>query len=112
QARIQRLSSRAGRVQLGAGVATALAIYLFIAFYLSVTAPIRRIVAVLHTVAAGDLTGRGVVDTPDELSFISRALNETIAKTEAITNRLAHQASYDLLTGLPNRAFALRALDE
>jgi diguanylate cyclase (GGDEF)-like protein len=112
QARIERLSTRVRWVQLGAGLATALAIYLFIGFYLSVAAPIRRIVAVLHAVADGDLTGRVVVDTHDELSFVGRALNDTIAKTEAVTNRLARQASHDTLTGLPNRAFVLDRLDE
>ncbi len=48
----------------------------------------------------------------DELSFVARAINDTIAKTEAATTRLARQASHDTLTGLPNRAFVLGRLDE
>jgi diguanylate cyclase (GGDEF)-like protein len=112
QARIGRLAARARWAQLGAGAATALAVYLFIGFYLSVTRPIGRIVAVLHAVAEGDLTGRVVVDTHDELSFVARTLNDTIDKTEAITNRLARLATYDTLTGLPNRAYVLERLNE
>jgi diguanylate cyclase (GGDEF)-like protein len=112
QTRIGRLSTQARWAQLGAGAATALAIYLFIGFYLSIAAPIRRIVGSLHAVAEGDLTRRVVVDTHDELSFVARAINDTIAKTETATNRLARQASHDTLTGLPNRAFVLGRLDE
>src|SRR6185312_9347613 len=87
QARIERLSTQARWAQLGAGVATALAVYLFIGFYLSIAAPIRRIVGSLHAVAEGDLTRRVVVDTHDELSFVACAINDTIAKTEAASNR-------------------------
>ncbi len=110
--RIDTLTARAERVQLGAGIAAALAVYLFAGFYLSVISPIRRIVAVLHAVADGDLTRRVTVDTHDELSFVARALNDTIGKTEIATGRLGRQASHDTLTGLPNRAYALRRLDE
>ncbi|GIG48571.1 putative bifunctional diguanylate cyclase/phosphodiesterase [Dactylosporangium siamense] len=110
--RIDTLTTRTQRVQLGAGIAAALAVYLFVGFYLSVISPIRRIVAVLHDVADGDLTSRVTVDTHDELGFVARALNDTIGKTEIATGRLGRQASHDTLTGLPNRAFALRRLDE
>jgi diguanylate cyclase (GGDEF)-like protein len=63
-------------------------------------------------VAAGDLTRRVSVDTHDELSFVAKALNETVAKTEIATNRLAQQATHDTLTGLPNRAFVLDRLGQ
>jgi diguanylate cyclase (GGDEF)-like protein len=109
--RIAGFSSRAQRVVIGTGLAAALAIYLFIGFYLSVAAPIRRIVATLHGVAHGDLTRRVEVDTHDELSFVATALNETVAKTEIATERLAEQATYDALTALPNRAVVVKCLE-
>jgi diguanylate cyclase (GGDEF)-like protein len=112
RARIDGLSTRARRVELISGLAALLAGYLFAGFYLSVTQPIRRIVATLHAVANGDLTQRVAVDTQDELSFVARALNDTVATTEIATNRLARQATYDTLTGLPNRALVLDRLGQ
>jgi len=110
--RIDGFSGRAERVELATGLGALLAAYLFVGFYLSVASPIRRIVATLHAVAGGDLTRRVVVDTRDELSFVAQALNETVATTEAATNRLAQQATYDTLTGLPNRSLVLDRLGQ
>jgi diguanylate cyclase (GGDEF)-like protein len=111
QARIDGFSARAYRVEIAAGLAALLGAYLFVGFYLSVAPPIRRIVDTLHAVAAGDLTRRVSVDTHDELSFVARALNDTVTKTEIATNRLARQATHDTLTGLPNRALVLNRLE-
>jgi diguanylate cyclase (GGDEF)-like protein len=108
--RIEHFSDRAREIQIWTGIAALLAIYLFVGFYLSVTGPIRRIVGTLHAVAGGDLTRRVCVDTRDELAFVARALNDTVARTEAATERLAIQATHDTLTGLPNRALVLDRL--
>lgn len=112
KARIDGFTVRAIRVELAAALAALLAAYLFAGFYVSVAPPIRRIVATLQAVAAGDFTQRVSVDTRDELSVVARALNETVARTETATNRLAEQATHDTLTGLPNRALILDRLGQ
>jgi diguanylate cyclase (GGDEF)-like protein len=110
--RIDRFSVRSHQVGIGTALAALLAVYLFVGFYLSVARPIRRIVGTLHAVAGGDLGRRVSVDTHDELSFVARALNDTVAKTEGATHRLAVQATHDTLTGLPNRALAMDRLQQ
>ncbi|GIJ54789.1 putative bifunctional diguanylate cyclase/phosphodiesterase [Virgisporangium aurantiacum] len=112
RARISGFTTRALRVSIGSGAAGLLAGYLFVGFYLSVARPIRRIVDTLDAVAHGDLTRRASVDTHDELAFVAHALNDTIARTEAATNRLSIRATHDALTGLPNRSHMLTRLGE
>jgi diguanylate cyclase (GGDEF)-like protein len=112
QARIDRFSARSHRVELGAGLAALLGIYLFAGFYLSVVSPVRRIVDALRAVAGGDLSRRVAVDTHDELSFVAEVLNDTVTQTKIATDRLAEQATRDALTGLPNRALVLDRLQQ
>jgi diguanylate cyclase (GGDEF)-like protein len=76
-----------------------------------VAGPVRRMVAMLQAVAAGDLDQRVELDNRDELRFIASTLNDTVAKTKAASERLAHQARHDRLTGLPNRALILDRLE-
>src|SRR6185503_21301338 len=108
--RITGFTNRALRVAIGSSAAALLAVYLFAGFYLSVSRPIRRIVDALRGVAGGDLSRRVSVDTRDELGFVSDALNETIARTEVATERLATRATHDPLTQLPNRDYVLSRL--
>jgi len=110
--RISGFTNRALRVGLGSSAAALLALYLFAGFYLSVSRPIRRIVDTLRGVASGDLTRRVFVDTRDEVGFVSVALNDTIARTEVATERLAARATHDPLTHLPNRDYVLHRLTE
>ena len=112
RARIARYTQRAGQVGLVAGAAALLGGYLFVGFYLGVVPPIRRIVDGLRAVADGDLTSRVSVDTHDELSFVVRTLNDTVARTKVATDRLALAATHDPLTALPNRALVLDRLDQ
>jgi diguanylate cyclase (GGDEF)-like protein len=110
--RITGFSRRADSIQLVAALAGLLAVWLFVGFYLSVATPVRRMVAMLQAVAAGDLGRRVVVDNRDELRFIASAINDTVATTKAARDRLAHQATHDVLTELPNRALILDRLEQ
>lgn len=111
QARIEQSTLRIRQIEFWTGLGAFLAVYLFVGFYLSVASPVRNIVEVLRAVASGDLTRRVSVGTRDELSFVATVLNETIATTQAATDRLAHQATRDTLTDLPNRAVVLDRLE-
>jgi diguanylate cyclase (GGDEF)-like protein len=111
QARIEQSLRHIRQIELWAGLGALLAIYLFAGFYLSVASPVRNIVAVLRAVAGGDLSRRVSISTRDELSFVATVLNETIATTQAATERLAHQATRDTLTELPNRAVVIDRLE-
>lgn len=109
--RIEGLSDRAQRVVAGTVLATVVAVYLFLGFYVSVVTSIGRIVTSLRAVAAGDLTQQVRVDTRDELRFVAEVLNETVSRTREATDLLTEQATIDALTRLPNRVLVLRQLE-
>jgi diguanylate cyclase (GGDEF)-like protein len=75
--------------------------------------PLRRLRQVTARLAAGDLSAR-VPDQPcpAELAKLVASFNTMAAALEARAAQLAHQAAYDALTGLPNRAHFLTRLDQ
>jgi diguanylate cyclase (GGDEF)-like protein len=111
-ARIAGSEGRERRVELLAAVAALAAIYLFIGFYLCIVGPVRRMVETLRAVASGDHSKHVDVPNRDELGFVARVLNEMVDKVRQATERLAHDATHDILTGLPNRALVIKQLTQ
>jgi diguanylate cyclase (GGDEF)-like protein len=109
-ARMNRINGHLRAVELLGGLALLLAIYLFVGFYLSVSPPIRRMVDRLDAVAAGSLDEHLPVETNDELAVVTVAINQMVDKVRDATEALAHEATHDNLTGLPNRAFIINHL--
>lgn len=68
----------------------------------------RRQVQVIRT--KEQLSSRFPVSGHDELSDLGHALNGLLDQTELSQRQLRHQATYDGLTGLPNRSEFKRAL--
>ena len=68
----------------------------------------RRQVQVIRT--GKQLSSRFPVSGRDELSDLGHALNGLLDQTELSQRQLRHQATYDELTGLPNRSEFKRAL--
>jgi diguanylate cyclase (GGDEF)-like protein len=110
RARMSRINGHVRAIELLAGIALLLATYLFIAFYLSFSRPIRRMVDRLDAVAAGRLDEHVAVETRDELGLVAVAINQMVDKVRDATEALAHDATHDHLTGLPNRAFIINHL--
>ncbi|MFI5909399.1 diguanylate cyclase domain-containing protein [Dactylosporangium sp. NPDC051541] len=66
--------------------------------------PLRRAVAVLTAVAAGDFHQELEQHSRDEVGQMSRSLNNTVGVLRDAFDQLNHRAYHDGLTGLPNRA--------
>jgi diguanylate cyclase (GGDEF)-like protein len=110
--RVSRLEANARRVKLILLFSGLLAAYLFVGFYRSVGPPVRDMVATLRAVGDGDLSRKVVVESRDELLQIAEAINQTVAQTRAVTERLAQEATHDALTGLPNRTLVYARLEQ
>jgi diguanylate cyclase (GGDEF)-like protein len=75
--------------------------------------PLRRLRHATARMAAGDLSARVPVQPcAAELAKLGACFNTMAEALEAQTARLAHEAAYDGLTGLPNRPRLLRRLDQ
>lgn len=70
-------------------VGVALAIYLFIGMYLSVTENISRVVKSVHDIADGDLTSRVEVFGNDEMRDIADDMNHMTANLEKLVERIS-----------------------
>ncbi|MDR6456479.1 putative bifunctional diguanylate cyclase/phosphodiesterase [Variovorax paradoxus] len=76
-----------------------------------ITGSIAQLIAFSRRVAAGDLGARAPRGRADEFGILANAMNqmaESIENSNALlessANSLKHQATHDVLTGLPNRA--------
>ena len=65
----------------------------------------------LRSVADGRLGEQLVVTNRDELGYVATAINEMVDKVRHATERLAHDATHDSLTGLPNRPSVIKELE-
>jgi diguanylate cyclase (GGDEF)-like protein len=110
-ARIARDNERAHLVELLVAAAALAAIYLFSGFYYCVAGAVRRMITTLGAVAGGRLDARVAIANRDELGFVATAINDMVGKVRHATERLAHDATHDGLTGLPNRSFIMGQLE-
>lgn len=90
--------------------AGAAALLLLGLLFRSLLARIGRVSESAAAISAGDLTSRVNDRTPDELGRLARAFDRMtdtlvsdMASRHAVEQELAHRASHDPLTGLPNR---------
>jgi diguanylate cyclase (GGDEF)-like protein len=111
RARIARDNERAQLIELLAAVAALVALYLFGGFYYCVAGAVRRMITTLSAVAAGRLGEQVVVTNRDELGHVAAAINDMVGKVQLATKQLAHDATHDGMTGLPNRAYIIGQLE-
>jgi diguanylate cyclase (GGDEF)-like protein len=110
RARIAADTNREHLVELVAAAATLAATYLFGGFYYCVVGAVRRIVTTLSHAADGRLDEQIDITNRDELGFVAAAVNGMLRRVRDATERLAHDAAHDALTGLPNRSSVIAEL--
>jgi len=77
-----------------------------------VVRPVRSLTVAMERAGRGEGTTVAPEEGPAELATMARAFNTMLREREAFENFLAHQASHDTLTGLPNRRSILERLNE
>jgi diguanylate cyclase (GGDEF)-like protein len=108
--RIALYRRRTHRVELLAAITTLIAVYLFGGFYVFVAGAIGRMVTTLSAFASGRATEEIPVTSRDELGYVAAAINDMVSGVRQATAKLAHDASHDGLTGLPNRSRVIELL--
>jgi diguanylate cyclase (GGDEF)-like protein len=77
-----------------------------------VVRPIRTLTAAIESAGKGRNDALAPVDGPAELATVSAAFNTMLQERDAFESFLAHQASHDSLTRLPNRSLILERLSD
>jgi diguanylate cyclase (GGDEF)-like protein len=72
--------------------------------------PIRSLTAAIERSGKGEDTDFASMEGPTELVQVGKAFNTMLKERKAFEDFLAHQASHDNLTGLPNRGYLLEQL--
>jgi diguanylate cyclase (GGDEF)-like protein len=72
--------------------------------------PIRSLTAAIERSGKGEDTDLASVEGPTEMVRVAKAFNAMLEERKVFEDFLAHQASHDNLTGLPNRGFLLEQL--
>ncbi len=110
----ERLESLQRQKQMVLGlaiIATVVILYLFVAFYESMTRTILTLKEASTKLAAGELTTRVQLHSQDELQEVGMFFNQMadsfsqmMQERKRYEEQIVYQAHYDPLTGLPNRA--------
>jgi diguanylate cyclase (GGDEF)-like protein len=74
--------------------------------------PIRTLTAAIERAGRGRNGALAPVEGPAELATVSAAFNTMLKERDAFEDFLAHQASHDSLTRLPNRSLILERLSD
>ncbi|HEY7946961.1 MAG TPA: diguanylate cyclase, partial [Acidimicrobiales bacterium] len=77
-----------------------------------VARPIRSLTAAIERAGKGRDGSLAPVEGPAELARVAAAFNTMLQERDAFENFLAHQASHDSLTRLPNRSLILERLSD
>jgi methyl-accepting chemotaxis protein len=91
--RIGGFQSKAHMLESAVILVALLVAYLLVGLYRSCTAPMRRMVTALGSLADGDLTAQVTVDTRDEIGQMANAFNEAIARMREAIDALHGNAT-------------------
>jgi methyl-accepting chemotaxis protein len=118
ETRVGKLEAHQQRVERIAMIAVALAMYLFLCFYVGVARAARSIGGALDRAARGDLSRGADVRGYDELAHMSRALDRTLdgmrtaVRAMATNARTLHGASRELETASDRSGRAMGEITE
>jgi methyl-accepting chemotaxis protein len=96
EARVDRLRASAHRAYAAVGLGIALAAYLFLALFTSVTRSVRRIVVTADAIAEGDLEQRLEVSSRDEIGALAQAFERMVGYLREAADAAGRIARGDL----------------